>query len=128
MRCWFKRDLTAKWEEGIFHQWSTNGSFPAAIVEAIWNGECFVVYAGHVSFSHTNPDLPKKTKRFEPRLVIVPEISSNTLLFQVHPETIEVFSDDKYLCQIRWIGGKMDYNQGGLPIKELIDMFKKVNQ
>jgi hypothetical protein len=61
--CWYKRDGTANWENGIFHQWSQSyeefdsgpGHFPAAIVEGM-DGECHVVYAGHVSFNPDHPD------------------------------------------------------------------------
>lgn len=136
--CWYKRDSQAKWECGFFHQWSQShveyknspGYFPAAIVEDARTQECHVVDAGHVSFSRENPD-PKqiigvKSKRFEPRLVWVEY--PRQWLVQVHPETIEVFNGGgKFICQVRWINGKMDYTQGGLPLETLRDMFKKAN-
>ncbi len=152
--CWYKCGATAKWEWkcGFFHQWSQSheefetgpGHFPAAIVEDAATEECHVVFAGHVSFSNDNPDPPvedivKKIfpdgyqlpsqrgltgERFEPRLKWVP--LSHQWLVQVHPETIEVFnSKAKYLCQVRWIGGEMDYTQGGLPLVAIEAMFKE---
>ncbi len=65
------------------------------------------------------------TRRFEPRLV---QIDDGRWLVQVHPKTIEMFSCKyEYLCQVRWIGGKMDYSQGGLPLVVLKEMFKEAN-
>ena len=64
--------------------------------------------------------------RFEPRLVWVDDFCRS--LVQVHPETIEVFNiEGEFICQVRWIGGKMDYTQGGLPLVALEDMFRKAN-
>jgi hypothetical protein len=62
--CWYKRDATANWERGIFHQWSQShiefesgpGNFPAAIVQEATNGQCHVVDAGQVSFQPGHPD------------------------------------------------------------------------
>jgi len=153
--CWYKRNATAKWECGFFHQWSQSyeefecgpGHFPAAIVEDAVTEECHVVFAGYVSFGDDNPDPPPmdtikkvsggdyqlpskrglmKQARFEPRLAWVAD--SHRWLVQVHPETIEVFNDDtEYICQVRWINGEMDYTQGGLPLVALEDMFRKAN-
>lgn len=153
--CWYKRDSQAKWECGFFHQWSQsheeyeNGPehFPAAIVEDARTQECHVVNADHVSFANDPPEafaekiiegmmssdyrlpskrglMDEKPKRFKPRL----EWVGYQWLVQVHPETIEVFNDNaEYVCQVRWIDGKMDYTQGGLPLTDLEIMFKKAN-
>jgi hypothetical protein len=71
-----------------------------------------------------------KPWRFEPRLKYVGGYSR--WLVQVHPETIEVFTHDQsgceYVCQVRWIGGEMDYTQGGLPLAEIEDMFMEANR
>lgn len=132
--CWYRRDR--KWKCGFFHQWSQSyeefesgpGHFPAAIIEDACTQECHVVFAGHVSFGDDPPggksSGDRKPARFEPRLVWVNDPSS--LLVQVHPETIEVFNHShQYICQVRWIDGKMDYTQGGLPLVALEKMFKE---
>lgn len=135
--CWYKVDK--EWKTGFFHRWAQDhedfdngpGHIPVALIEDATDSRVRIVYASHVSFS---PDCPAGKResvvdrRFEPRLTIVPELSSNMLLFQVHPETIEVFREDRYLCQVRWINGKMDYHQGGLPLKALEEMFKRSNR
>jgi hypothetical protein len=141
--CWYKLYGTANWKCGFFHQWSQSyeefesglGHFPAAVVEDAKDCQCHVVYAGFVSFSPDDPDLPLTEeqanqsvagRKFEPRLVWV--ASFNRWLVQVHPETIEVFNDNaEYICQVRWISGKMDYCQGGLPLEALELVFRKAN-
>ncbi len=146
--CWYKT-IGSGWKTGFFHQWSTYyeefesgpGPYPAAIIEDATDSQIHVVYAGFVSFSPDAPDAsdasddPKpscdeesveKPKRFEPRLVWEPP---NSMLVQVHPETIEVFNDKfEYLCQVRWVGGWMDYYQSGLPLVALEEMFKEANK
>lgn len=150
--CWYKSSMTAKWECGFFHQWSTfyeefesgPGHFPAAIVEDAATEECHVVFAGHVSFANDNPDSPvdivekmfadgyqlpskrglMKQARFRPRMSWIAQF--DRWLVQVHPETIEVFTDNaEHVCQVRWIDGKMDYSQGGLPLAAIEAMFMR---
>jgi len=70
--------------------------------------------------------LDEKPKRFKPRLEWIDGYSR--WLVQVHPETIEVFNDAAdFVCQVRWVGGEMDYTQGGLPLAEIEDMFMEAN-
>jgi hypothetical protein len=104
---------TSKWDEDYFRY------YMAANVRCA-DGRVRSLYASDIL-----QEEPKECgKRFEPRLVS----TLTRVLVQVHPETIEVFSTDgDYICQVRWIGGKMDYTQGGLPLVLLEDMFRKAN-
>ena len=66
-----------------------------------------------------------QSRRFRPRLKMTNPPGAR-MLVQVHPETIEVFDmKGVYLCQVRLIRGVMSYTQGGLPLKELEEMFQE---
>jgi hypothetical protein len=60
-------------------------------------------------------------ERFRPRLV--PHWSFQ--LVQVHPEVIEIFQQNEYLCQVRWVDGELVCPQGGLPRPHLELMFRE---
>ena len=154
--CWYKREACEEWKCGFFHRWSQSyeefecglGHFPAAIIEDAVDCECHVVYAGHVSFSPDDPNpKPKISKeqidklvgdglgtRFEPRLYAV----GNHRLMIAHPDCGEVFVNNQFrkinettlpftwLCQVRWKVGKLECNQGGLPIREFTRIFNEV--
>jgi hypothetical protein len=59
--------------------------------------------------------------RFQPRLI---NISDRWFAVQVHPEVIELFEGYVYICQVRWIDGKVDCTRGGIPTTKLRDIFK----
>ena len=64
-----------------------------------------------------------KSHRFRPRMVW--NEGWRQWLVQVHPEIIEVFNKDgEYLCQARWIDGKVDVSRGGLSLVTIQMMFE----
>jgi hypothetical protein len=67
----------------------------------------------------------EKPARFKPRLrLFYPFVA-----VQVHPEAIEVFSQEyEYLCQVQWVDSRIVSPQGGLPLIALVDMFKEANE
>ena len=147
MKCWFMND--EGWEIGEVLSWSNEIVylrnevllFPSAIIRYA-DGSIHGRYAKDIRLEEPedlkpNAALTKaarrynnrpanKSHRFRPRLEWADDCSR--VLVQVHPETIEVFnSSGDYICQVRWIGGNMDYTQGGLPLGPLREMFKEAN-
>ncbi len=71
-----------------------------------------------------DPRPANKSYRFRPQLKYIERTEHWAV--QVHPEVIEMFNiDGDYLCQVRLIRGVMNYTQGGLPLKELEEMFQE---
>ena len=77
----------------------------------------------HTSRSQLTCTRHVSRERFRPRLIT---FGSNQLV-QVHPETIEVFQQGEYLCQVKWIDGELVCPQGGLPRPKLEIMFREAN-
>jgi hypothetical protein len=104
------------------------------------------VYAGDVSFNPDDPDEAddpapepneslveaaeayktiKFDNRFRPQLGELP----CGWAVRVDPDTIEIFNQLKeWVCQVKWVDGKLECPRGGLPRKELEEIFQEANE
>jgi hypothetical protein len=95
------------------------------MVDQGWLGEAAAAAATDAANADPKGKI-QESKRFVPRLAWVSH--TQHWVIQVHPDAIEVFNDEAdYICQVRWIDGKMDYGQGGLPLSMLREMFEEAN-